>query len=301
VAIQRRAPDIDSSQWSLELLRRLDWRRFHDLAETMLSRAGYMVEGERSEEDGSRILSIRRGSRRENRADALLFLAGWEAFRISERHFANFVDEMERCQVSQGVLVTPGDFSAGAARAARSDKFELIDGDAFMATMQDLPESDLEWLLAVTTAGEFASPTCPQCGLKMQWRESECPPHRGPMPDLGFADKTSVMRELRARTLAIGHLAEVHFLKPVYCDSLHIEGRAFGHFIVDGPVTISAGAILTGLVAARAINVHLGGRIDGEAMIQGKGTIQPVKPLPFSPVWGCPAYPECDRVLSPRE
>ena len=46
-------------------------------------------------------------------------------------------------------------------------------GSAFMGMIQKLPAEAQQRLLAVATEGEFTTPTCPSCGIKMVWRKSE--------------------------------------------------------------------------------------------------------------------------------
>jgi Restriction endonuclease/Polymer-forming cytoskeletal len=288
------------ADWSLDLLRRLDWKRFQDVASAMIQRGGYVTEAERVKADGARLVSVHRGRKRELRAEALVYLPGWNAMQVGKDVMKQLIDALRVESIQQGVLITPGIISDEAAALAAEIGCELIDGPTFLATLRDMPPADQAWLLQVTTEGEFSHPTCPQCGAKMTQRTSESPPHDGPLEDIGYAHNETIWREVRCGMMVVGREAEVQFMKPVHTRDLVIEGRATGHFFCDGKLTIRHDAVLNGLVAARSIDVAPGGSLDGEASIVTHGPLRPVKPLPDTLVWGCPRYPDCHAVLDVR-
>lgn len=66
-----------------------------------------------------------------------------------------------------GVLVAPGGFSAEGRSHASAAGLDLVDGPALLAMIGQLPAERAQHLLALATAGDGHSPSCPECGAQM--------------------------------------------------------------------------------------------------------------------------------------
>jgi len=87
-----------------------------------------------------------------------------------------FLGVLTHEKVPKGFFMTSGDFTDEAKKVAKANKINLINGEMFLSMIQRLPEASQQKLLALAIAGDYRTPTCSQCGIKMVRRESK----RGP-------------------------------------------------------------------------------------------------------------------------
>ena len=76
---------------------------------------------------------------------------------------------MSAAGLGEGLLVTAGRFTPEAAAYARANDIRLLDGAGLLAGLP--PEKSLA-VLKFATQGDFLTPTCPSCSLKMISRKS---------------------------------------------------------------------------------------------------------------------------------
>lgn len=67
--------------------------------------------------------------------------------------------------------MTSGDFTAEAEDFAKG-KITLIWGEKFINLIGKLSEENQDMLLKIALEGDYRTPTCPQCDVKMTLRES---------------------------------------------------------------------------------------------------------------------------------
>lgn len=70
-------------------------------------------------------------------------------------------------RISEGVFVTTSEYTDDARQFAAQNNIHLIDGPDLLAKILATPEADQRALLQLATEGDFTTPTCPSCGLKM--------------------------------------------------------------------------------------------------------------------------------------
>jgi restriction system protein len=75
-------------------------------------------------------------------------------------------------QVSEGVFVTTSDFSDDARAFAAGKPIGLIDGAEFVRRFGDLTSASQREILRHVTRGDYTTPTCPSCDVKMVLRNS---------------------------------------------------------------------------------------------------------------------------------
>jgi len=139
---------VDRRGWTLELLKRIEWRRFEALcgAYFELAPAGA--------------------------ARPLVHCKAWDAGSIGIRPLRALRAAMSAAPAAAGVFVTSGKFTREALDFAAQEKIELVDGPGLLAKIQALAPDAAAALLASATAGDFLTPTCPACDVKMESRRS---------------------------------------------------------------------------------------------------------------------------------
>ena len=139
---------IDTAQWTPELLKCLEWRRFEDLCEAYFEAQG---------SDGAALLVQCRP---------------WSAHGVGIKPVRVLHAAMASANVPEGVLVTSGKFTQEARTFADKEKISLIDGAELIGKIGALEPEKALALLEVATQGDFLTPTCPSCAIKMISRKS---------------------------------------------------------------------------------------------------------------------------------
>src|SRR5207245_4677151 len=150
--VRRQGPAADPSdagRWSLELLRRLEWRRFEELC------AAYYEVAEGADKPPS-VLQCKPSS----------------VYTVGIKPVRELRAAMAAAGVPQGVLVACGTFTSEAKEFSRVENIQLIDGGELRREIGALAPEQGQALLRLATAGDFSTPTCPACGIKMTARTS---------------------------------------------------------------------------------------------------------------------------------
>jgi restriction system protein len=79
-------------------------------------------------------------------------------------------------KVGRGIFLTTSTFTKEARAFADANPIQLLDGPAFLKKIQDLPFAAQSALLSFAFSGDYATPSCASCGIKMVKRNSK----RGP-------------------------------------------------------------------------------------------------------------------------
>lgn len=178
-AAQAAAPKKDTAvlggepspdKWSLELLKRLEWRRFEELCAAYFEALGFRARaGHTGAEGGVDILLYAQGA---EAPSSIAQCRAWNIVTVGIKPLRELRAAMISTAVGEGVFVTSGKFTQEARNFAAKEKIDLIDGAALIARIADLlPEKALA-LLAFATRGDFLTPTCPSCGTKMVAKKS---------------------------------------------------------------------------------------------------------------------------------
>src|SRR2546425_518793 len=150
--VRRQGPAADPSdagRWSLELLRRLEWRRFEELC------AAYYEVAEGADKPPS-VVQCKPSS----------------VYTVGIKSVRELRAAMAAAGVPQGVLVACGTFTSEAKEFSRGENIQLIDGGELLRKIGALAPEQGQALLKLATAGDFSTPTCPACGIKMTARSS---------------------------------------------------------------------------------------------------------------------------------
>jgi restriction system protein len=161
---------FDTDKWTLELLKRMDWRRFEELCVAYFESLGYQASVTRPRQGASLDIALR--ARDADSASVLVHCKGWDAYRIGAKAVRELRAAMTLAGLAEGVVVTCARFTQDAAALAAREKIKLIDGAGLLARLEELPAEAKLGLLKFATQGDFLTPTCPACSIKMTARRS---------------------------------------------------------------------------------------------------------------------------------
>jgi len=179
LAFNRRAQDpsprsalarLDTSRWNHQLLKHMEWRRFEEVCVAYYEALGIKTRIRHTGTEGG--VDILLYETREDEPRALARCKAWEAFRVGIKPVRALRRAMAETGIRRGVLLTAGRFSQEAADEAKRDAIELVDGAKLLERIAALPEDKARGLLEFATEGDFLTPTCPHCSIKMVPRRS---------------------------------------------------------------------------------------------------------------------------------
>ena len=75
-------------------------------------------------------------------------------------------------KAAEGIFVTSSNFNDEAVAFARGNHIDLIDGQELLRLIRSLAPEQQKRLLDVATEGDYLTPSCPNCGIKLVEREN---------------------------------------------------------------------------------------------------------------------------------
>jgi restriction system protein len=161
---------LDTRKWSPELLKQLEWRRFEELGAAYYEALGFSTSISESGTPGGVDIVLRpQGS---ERATSIARCKAWDAYRVGVKSVRELRGAMTAAKITAGVLLTSGRFTQEAVNLAKQEGIQTIDGAALLDKMAALPPEKALALLKFATQGDFLTPTCPHCSIKMISRKS---------------------------------------------------------------------------------------------------------------------------------
>lgn len=287
----------EPGDWTPELIASLDWMRLAELVRAIATQAGCELAGSRVLPDGAVVFGMIERPTTAFPQRALVKISGWNEWGATPESVAHFAQEVRTAQNTRGILIAPAGFSPAAIRVAQEQRIETVDSTGLSAVLHGFSTSQSDFLYTIATAGLFSQPTCPVCLKKLS------------RVDFDKADRTPAIRVIRevglyadqvtCDLLDIAPGAEVNFLYPVEARAMRVSGHASGVFTCEGTVTIEAGGLLDGQVAARSVNVREGGELRAQFRIL-ESSLEPFAMPPERWQWRCQnpeGGPGCSQVV----
>lgn len=163
-------PELVESFWSLELLRKLEWKRFEDLVAAYAKELDQEARTTRIGPDGGVDIEIL--DRNTRQIVMLVQCKAWNAYKVGIKPLRELFGVMAAANIKEGAFFTTGEFTHEAVEFARENGLDMVDGREFLIRMGKLPSVSQKRLLVLSTEGDYITPTCPRCGTKMVLRTS---------------------------------------------------------------------------------------------------------------------------------
>lgn len=157
--------------WSLEALRFLEWKRFELLCAKYYEMTGFKAETMQCGPDGG--IDVKLFKMGYAKPAAIVQCKAWNAYDVGVKEIRELLGVMTHEKVGQGIFATTGSYTKDAIAFAEANPIEIIDGEAFIVKIGELMEVQRMVLLDFAFEGDFWTPTCPSCGLKMLRRQGK--------------------------------------------------------------------------------------------------------------------------------
>lgn len=176
---QRRGPDVAAEERpfpdlptkpmphrvDVDLLKIMDWKRFEELAAEYFRARGFIAHTFKAGADGGVDIKVHK----KDTLDTVAFVQckAWRSKPVGVKEIRAFFGAMVADAAPRGIFMTTSDFTQEAVDFAVANKIELISGARFVELIAMLPELSRNQLLDIATEGDYTTPTCASCGIKM--------------------------------------------------------------------------------------------------------------------------------------
>lgn len=158
------APKLD--RWSLELLQAIDWKRFEEVVAAYFREKSFRCETTAYGPDGG--VDGRLFFRDEPAPVGVVQCKAWgKSRRVGVAQVRELLGVMAHEKVPRGYFAATGGFTDDAITFAKSNPIMLITGNDFLTAIAKMEPQKSARLLAVSTEGDFTTPSCPSCGEKL--------------------------------------------------------------------------------------------------------------------------------------
>lgn len=156
------------TEWSLALLTRLEWKRFETVCTEYLKIIGHDASETRIGPDGGVDIVVRKEG--QEKPVAIVQCKAWNTYKVGVKPVRELFGLMAAERITTGMFITSGEFTSEAVDFAQGKRLRLIDGDKLLTAIKKLSDDKQAQLLEIALSGDYTTPTCPRCGIKMKLR-----------------------------------------------------------------------------------------------------------------------------------
>lgn len=154
----------ESTSWSLKLIQDLEWKRFEELSLAYYLEKGIRAETTSSGADGG--IDIKLFQDDSGKATTIIQCKAWST-NVGVMQIREFLGVMTHEKVDKGFYMTCCEYTNEAKQIATANKITLINGDMLLIMIKRLNVDSQQKLLILATKGDYKTPTCAGCGIKM--------------------------------------------------------------------------------------------------------------------------------------
>lgn len=159
--------EVKPTEWTIELLRTLEWKRFEDVCQKFYALKGIKSETTPLGPDGG--IDIYLFQDESGKPTSIVQCKAWNERRpVGIKPIRELLGVMVHGKIEKAFFIVSGSFTDEAKQFAQANRIILITGEMLLAMIQRLPDTDRQALLAFATEGDYRTPTCSSCGIKMR-------------------------------------------------------------------------------------------------------------------------------------
>jgi hypothetical protein len=157
-----------SASWSVEALQQLEWKRFETVCVEFLKALGFQAKETKTGADGGVDIVLHRAGMA--RPMAIAQCKAWRNRPVGVKPVRELLGVMAAGKIEHGIFLTTSSYTAEAWSFAKSQNLELVDGAKLISFIRQLDADAQDMLLQSAFTGDYSTPTCPQCDVKMTLR-----------------------------------------------------------------------------------------------------------------------------------
>lgn len=172
------ASDLSDVDWerierptvlTTETLKWIEWKRFETFCTAFLRELDFVAKETRLGADGGIDILVSRPG--EDRVCCIAQCKAWQNKPVGVKEIRELFGVMNADGISHGIFFASGSFTEAAKEFAAYKPIELFDGEKLVASIEKLSGDVRKPLVEDTFRGDYHTPTCPSCGVKMVKRE----------------------------------------------------------------------------------------------------------------------------------
>ena len=148
----------------------IDWKRFEELCANYFRVLGFHAVTQSHGPDGGIDITLF-STEDPMHVGSLVQCKQWSR-PVGPKHLRELLGVMTDKKVAEGIFVASSSFNDEAIRFAAHNQIDLIDGKSLLRQILALAPVQQKRLLEVATEGDYLTPTCPNCGIKLVTREN---------------------------------------------------------------------------------------------------------------------------------
>ncbi len=163
--------EVKPTVWSPKVIDMMEWKRFEDLCCKFYLVKGIRAETTRLGADGGVDIRLFQDESQPTRCTTVVQCKAWSQ-AVGVKPVRELRGVMAHEKVEKGFFMAPNGFTDDARTFAAENGITLLNGKLIFAMLERLPDAGRQALLAFATEGDWTTPTCPSCGVKMAARDS---------------------------------------------------------------------------------------------------------------------------------
>lgn len=167
---QADVPPVPTS-WSLPLLRRIEWKRLEELTAAYFREKKFRTETLPAGADGG--IDVKLYAEHKPEPFAIVQCKAWTTQKVGVKPVRELLGVMASERVAKGIFVSSGLYTDDAIAFAKSNPINLITGPMLVTGILALSPEAQARLMAIATEGDYTTPTCASCGVKMVERHGK--------------------------------------------------------------------------------------------------------------------------------
>src|SRR3569623_3225904 len=158
------------NDWSLDLIRSVEWKRFEELCDNYFKAKGWTTKPANFGPDGGGDIFLY--GRDSTKPLGIVQCKAWGSAVVGVKEIRELFGIMIDIGSTLGIFITTSAYSQDAKRFAADKHIKLLDGSQLLGLIEALPSEQQKTLLATAIAGDYKTPSCPKCGVKLVIRDS---------------------------------------------------------------------------------------------------------------------------------
>lgn len=160
--------EFETFIWDKPFLRSLEWKRYEEICMEFLRIKNCSADVTCIGADGGIDIKVKDNN---GVVFAVAQCKSW-AKVIGVSLIRELYGVMAADRVKLGIFLTTSDYSKEALEFAKNKNLLLIDGDELIRLINEMKENDKKRMCKIATEGDYTTPTCVNCNVKMVRRVS---------------------------------------------------------------------------------------------------------------------------------
>jgi restriction system protein len=150
----------------LDLIRKLDWKRFEELCAAYFVAKSLKAEVTDLGADGG-IDVLVYSPDNQDKVLGVVQCKAWSRKIVGIREIRELFGVMNDIGCDRGWYITTSGYSTEARSFVENKHINLMDDKELLQLIRELPAESQKDLLAQATRGDYWTPSCPNCGIKL--------------------------------------------------------------------------------------------------------------------------------------